>query len=138
MAALLVVSLSVVLVVVVASPGMTLVSGSTPTEVSHDAYETTQKAHIQEIQADMVMYRHKKTKTEVLTLIPKDTAQDSVFAASFRTIPPSDNGVAHMLEHSVLDGSEKYPTKDPFNEMLRGSLNTFLNGKLISAESNGN
>jgi len=126
MAALIVVSLSVVLIVVVASPGMSLIYGS-PTEVSHDGYETTQKAYIPEIQADMVVYRHRKTKTEVLTLVPKDTKQDSVFAASFRTIPPSDTGVAHMLEHSVLDGSKKYPTKDPFNDMMRGSLNTFLN-----------
>lgn len=126
MVALLLVSLSVVLVVVVVKPGMSLIY-STPTEVSHDAYETTQKAYIPEIQADMVLYRHRKTKTEVLTLIPKVTKQDSVFAASFRTIPPSDNGVAHMLEHSVLDGSENYPIKDPFNEMLRASLNTFLN-----------
>lgn len=126
MAALLLVSLSVVLVVVVARPGMTLVYG-TPTEVSHDGYETTQKAYISEIQADLVLYRHRKTKTEILTLIPKDSTQDSVFAASFRTIPSDDTGVAHMLEHSVLDGSKKYPTKDPFNEMQRGSLNTFLN-----------
>lgn len=126
MVALIVVSLSVVLVMVVASPGMSIIYG-TPTEVNHDGYETTQKAYIAEIQADMVMYRHRKTKTEVLTLVPKDTKQDSLFAASFRTIPPNDSGVAHMLEHSVLDGSEKFPTKDPFNEMLRGSLNTFLN-----------
>lgn len=105
MAALILVSLSLAIVMVVVRPEMSLIYGA-PTEVSHDGYETTQKAYIPEIQANMVLYRHRTTKTEVLTLIPKDTKQDSVFGASFRTIPSSDSGVAHMLEHSVLDVSK--------------------------------
>jgi Zn-dependent M16 (insulinase) family peptidase len=121
MAAVILVSLSVALIVTVGAP-----DGSPP-EASHEGYEITQKAYISEVQADMVVYRHMITKTEVLTLIPTDSNQDSVFGISFRTIPSSNTGVAHMLEHSVLDGSEKYPTKDPFNDMLRGSLETYLN-----------
>lgn len=126
MAAVILLSLSVALIVVVAAPGVSIAYG-TPPEANHEGYEATQKAYIAEVQADMVVYRHVTTDTEVLTLIPTDTSQDSVFGISFRTIPSSDNGVAHILEHSVLDGSEKYPTKDPFNDMMRGSLQTYLN-----------
>ena len=126
MAAVILVSLSVALIVVVATPGISIAYGA-PTESNHEGYNTTQKAYIPEVQADMVVYRHATSDTEVLTLIPTDTSQDSVFGISFRTIPSSDNGVAHILEHAVLDGSEKYPTKDPFNDMMRGSLQTYLN-----------
>lgn len=95
--------------------------------LSHSEYETILQTTLPEVGADLVMYRHRKTHTEVTTLVPYDSAQDSVFGISFRTLPSSSTGVAHILEHSVLSGSEKYPVKDPFNELLRGSLHTFLN-----------
>lgn len=120
------ISLAVLLICLIAAPEVSTLYAS-PNEVSHEGYDVTQNAYIPEVQAHMVVYRHKTTKTEVLTLIPKDKSQDSVFAISFRTIPHDDTGVAHMLEHSVLDGSEGFPVKDPFNEMERGSLHTFLN-----------
>ncbi len=54
------------------------------------------------------------------------------FSISFRTPPKDSTGVAHILEHSVLCGSEKYPVKDPFIELAKGSLNTFLNAMTFS------
>ena len=53
--------------------------------------------------------------------------ENKVFCIGFRTPPADSTGVAHILEHSVLCGSEKFPVKDPFVELVKGSLNTFLN-----------
>ena len=52
---------------------------------------------------------------------------NKTFAIAFKTIPTDDTGVFHIIEHSVLCGSEKYPVKEPFVELLKGSLKTFLN-----------
>ncbi len=70
-------------------------------------------------------YRHLKTGAEVLSLINDD--DNKVFGIVFRTPPPDSTGVAHIMEHSVLCGSRKYPVKEPFVELLKGSLKTFLN-----------
>ena len=71
------------------------------------------------------LYRHAKTGTELLSLVNDD--ENKVFGAIFRTPPPDSTGVAHILEHAVLCGSRKYPVKEPFVELMKGSLNTFLN-----------
>ncbi|WP_088346280.1 insulinase family protein [Rhodomicrobium sp. R_RK_3] len=71
------------------------------------------------------LYRHERTGAELLSLIGED--ENKVFGVSFRTPPADSNGIAHILEHSVLCGSRKYPVKAPFLEMLKGSLKTFLN-----------
>lgn len=71
------------------------------------------------------VYRHDKTGARVLSLINDD--ENKVFGISFRTPPEDSTGVAHVLEHSVLCGSDKYPVKEPFVELLKGSLQTFLN-----------
>ena len=70
-------------------------------------------------------YRHGKTGAELLSLINRD--ENKVFGVSFATPPSDSTGVAHILEHSVLCGSRKYPVKEPFVELMKGSLNTFLN-----------
>ncbi|AKT54291.1 insulinase family protein [Selenomonas sp. oral taxon 478] len=68
---------------------------------------------------------HEKTGAQLFFL---ETADDNkVFSISFRTPPVDDTGVAHIVEHSVLCGSRKYPLKEPFVELVKGSLNTFLN-----------
>lgn len=70
-------------------------------------------------------FRHEKTGARLFFL---ETADDNkVFSISFRTPPTDDTGVAHIIEHSVLCGSRKYPLKEPFVELVKGSLNTFLN-----------
>src|SRR5215470_15245290 len=70
-------------------------------------------------------YRHAKTGAELLSIVNDD--ENKVFGITFRTPPSDSTGVAHILEHSVLCGSRKYPVKEPFVELLKGSLNTFLN-----------
>ena len=68
---------------------------------------------------------HSKTKAKVVVISCDDT--NKVFGIGFRTPPKDSTGVPHIIEHTVLCGSKKYPSKDPFVELAKGSLNTFLN-----------
>lgn len=74
-----------------------------------------------------VLYEMTHEKTGARLAWMKNNEENKLFSVAFKTIPFDDSGVFHILEHSVLNGSEKYPTKEPFVEMLKGSLNTFLN-----------
>lgn len=80
---------------------------------------------VQELDATARLWRHAATGAELLSFVNAD--ENKVFGVSFRTPPADSTGVAHILEHSVLCGSEKYPAKEPFVELLKGSLQTFLN-----------
>ncbi len=80
---------------------------------------------VEEIKAEAWQLTHLKTKAKVLWL--KRADENKTFAIGFQTIPSDDTGVFHILEHSVLNGSQKYPVKEPFVDLLKGSLNTFLN-----------
>jgi Zn-dependent M16 (insulinase) family peptidase len=71
------------------------------------------------------LHRHVATGAELLSLLNDD--ENKVFGISFATPPRDSTGIAHILEHSVLCGSRKYPVKDPFVQLMKGSLNTFLN-----------
>lgn len=71
------------------------------------------------------IYTHEKSGARLLHLENSD--DNKFFAIGFRTIPADSNGIAHIIEHSVLSGSRKYKTKEPFMSLLSGSLNTFLN-----------
>lgn len=89
------------------------------------AYAILDQREIEEIKAQGAVLEHKKTGARIFLISNDDV--NKVFSIGFRT-PPSDNtGVPHILEHSVLCGSEKFPAKDPFVELVKGSLNTFLN-----------
>jgi len=90
-----------------------------------DAFDLLREETITEINAQARLYRHKKTGAEVLSL--KSDDENKVFGVAFKTPPADSTGIAHILEHSVLCGSRKYPVKKPFVEMLKGSLHTFLN-----------
>ena len=94
---------------------------------SHKAYTHVQSKYIPSYKASMHYYKHSQTQAEFIAFRPMDTNQDKTFGISFRTKPKSNNGVAHILEHSVLSGSKHYPAKDPFLHLLKGSLHTFLN-----------
>jgi Zn-dependent M16 (insulinase) family peptidase len=72
-----------------------------------------------------VLFKHKKTGAEVMSVLNDD--ENKVFGIVFRTPPNDSTGIPHILEHSVLCGSRKYPLKEPFVELLKGSLHTFLN-----------
>src|SRR5690606_24070917 len=88
-------------------------------------FELVRSETIQEINTVAKLYRHVKTGAQLLSLENDD--ENKVFGVSFRTPPPDSTGIAHILEHSVLGGSRKYPLKEPFVQLVKGSLNTFLN-----------
>ncbi len=88
-------------------------------------YELLKQERIEELKSDGFLFRHLRSGARVLLLSNDD--ENKVFCVGFRTPPPDSTGVPHILEHSVLCGSAKYPAKDPFIELAKGSLNTFLN-----------
>ena len=90
-----------------------------------DKYETIFEQDIKDLDSKAYLLKHKKTGARVFILSNDDN--NKVFYIGFRTPPADDTGVAHIMEHSVLCGSEKYPLKDPFVELVKGSMNTFLN-----------
>lgn len=88
-------------------------------------FQIQKEKKIKELRTYASIYRHVKTGAELLSLVNDD--ENKVFGVTFRTPPTDSTGVAHILEHSVLCGSRKYPVKEPFVELLKGSLKTFLN-----------
>jgi Zn-dependent M16 (insulinase) family peptidase len=81
--------------------------------------------HVPEIASQADLYVHDRTGARILSVRNDD--ENKVFGITFRTPPADSTGVAHILEHSVLCGSRKYPVKEPFVDLLKGSLQTFLN-----------
>lgn len=88
-------------------------------------YELLSEQDIPEINTSAFFYRHIKTGAEILSMVNDD--ENKVFGVTFRTPPNDSTGLPHILEHSVLCGSRKYPVKEPFVELMKGSLQTFLN-----------
>lgn len=93
--------------------------------MNRNGFSLIKESFIDEINAKAYLYKHEKTGAELVRIENDDT--NKVFAVAFNTYPESDNGVCHIIEHSVLSGSEKYPLKEPFVNLMKGSLNTFLN-----------
>lgn len=89
------------------------------------AYEIIEERELKDIHSIGYIIRHKKSGARI-TVISNDD-ENKVFYIGFRTPPSDSTGVPHIIEHTVLCGSEKYPVKDPFVELVKGSLNTFLN-----------
>lgn len=95
-------------------------------DINHlQAYELQKEEDLPGIQAKGYLMRHKKSGARVL-LVENDD-ENKVFSIGFRTPPSDSTGVPHIMEHSVLCGSKNFPAKDPFVELVKGSLNTFLN-----------
>ena len=88
-------------------------------------FELISETPLPEYQATGVRYRHEGTGTDVFHVRNDD--RENLFGFAFKTFPPDSTGVAHILEHAVLSGSRNYPLKDPFIQLVKGSLNTFLN-----------
>ena len=88
-------------------------------------YVLIKEKNIEELHSKASLLKHKKSGARVLLLANED--DNKVFQIGFRTPPTDDTGVPHILEHSTLCGSKKFPVKDPFVELLKSSLNTFLN-----------
>ncbi len=89
------------------------------------AYTVLMKCNIKEVNSQGYLLKHNKTGARVALLSNDD--DNKVFYIGFRTPPKDSTGVAHIIEHTVLCGSDKFPVKDPFIELAKGSLNTFLN-----------
>jgi len=88
-------------------------------------FELVRETEIGELNTKARLYRHAKTGAELLSLETDD--ENKVFGINFRTPVADSTGVPHILEHSVLGGSKKYPVKEPFIELVKGSMKTFLN-----------
>ena len=88
-------------------------------------FELIEERNIPELNTHGKLYRHTATGAEFLSLENDD--ENKSFSIVFRTPPEDSTGIAHILEHSVLNGSQKYPVKEPFIELVKGSLQTFLN-----------
>ena len=88
-------------------------------------FEIARSREVSELNGILYEMTHEKTGAKLCWL---DNGQaNKLFGIAFTTLPTDDTGVFHILEHSVLCGSEKYPVKEPFVELLKSSLNTFLN-----------
>lgn len=88
-------------------------------------FELQQHKFVREYDSHVLLYKHKKTGAELISVVNND--ENKTFGAVFRTPVDDSTGIPHILEHSVLCGSRKYPIKEPFVELMKGSLNTFLN-----------
>ena len=97
-------------------------STTQPKLVTHPSFEVLDQTLVQEYGAACTLYRHKKSGAQLLSVSNDD--DNKVFGITFRTPPSDSTGVPH-IEHSVLCGSRKYKTKDPFVQLLQGSLQTF-------------
>lgn len=93
--------------------------------MTHPAFEFIRSQSIEALKINVEEYRHKETGAQHIHLVADN--EENVFLVALRTVPHDSTGVAHILEHTALCGSEKYPVRDPFFMMVRRSLNTFMN-----------
>ena len=96
----------------------------------YSGFELIKNEYIDDISGDGFVFEHKKSGARLVFVKTED--DNKVFFITFKTPPVDSCGTAHIMEHSVLCGSEKYPAKDPFNELAKGSLNTYLNALTYS------
>lgn len=92
---------------------------------THPAFEWNRSEEISSLNITMEEYTHRETGAKHFHLSSENS--ENVFLVAFRTVPMDSTGVAHILEHTALCGSKKYPVRDPFFMMIRRSLNTFMN-----------
>ena len=93
-------------------------------------FKVMDQRELPDIQSQGIIYEHSETGAKVFYI--KNQDKNKTFSIGFKTPPESDNGIAHIIEHSVLNGSKKYPSKEPFVELIKGSLNTFVNAMTFS------
>ncbi len=100
------------------------------TGVQLHGFTLEQKQFVKELDGECYLFRHVKSGARLLKVVSKD--DNKVFSVAFKTPPPDDTGIPHIMEHSVLNGSEHFPVKSPFDVLSQGSLNTFLNAMTSS------
>lgn len=88
-------------------------------------FKLIEKRFVKEVNADCYYFEHSKSGARLLKIAAPDP--NKTFSIAFKTPPSTDNGIAHIMEHSVLNGSKNFPVKSPFDLLMKGSLNTFIN-----------
>ena len=88
-------------------------------------FRKTRETPVRELDGVLIEYVHEKTGLELAWL--RRDEENKTFGIAFETLPEDDTGVFHILEHSTLCGSDKYPVKEPFVQLMKSSMNTFLN-----------
>lgn len=96
----------------------------------NNKYKLLEEKYVEEVASLVKVYEHTKTRAQVLVLSNDD--ENKAFGIGFRTIPKDSTGVAHIVEHSVLSGSKKYTTREPFMDLIKSSMQTFLNAMTFS------
>ena len=104
---------------------MALISTGCKEQGNYQGYKLIEKRFVKEVNADCYYLEHIKSGARVIKIAAKDP--NKTFCIAFKTFPESDNGAPHILEHSVLNGSQNFPVKSPFDVLSKGSLNTFMN-----------
>eukprot|EP00529_Nitzschia_sp_RCC80_P008398 CAMPEP_0113446972 /NCGR_PEP_ID=MMETSP0014_2-20120614/3994_1 /TAXON_ID=2857 /ORGANISM="Nitzschia sp." /LENGTH=1150 /DNA_ID=CAMNT_0000338105 /DNA_START=243 /DNA_END=3695 /DNA_ORIENTATION=- /assembly_acc=CAM_ASM_000159 len=102
-------------------------SGDSPyPQATSSQYALVSRQTVDDLQSTVAVFKHSKSGLEVVAMIPKDRNEDATFGINFRTPSGSDDGAQYVVENSVLAGSSKFPVKDPFNQIKRGSLQTYM------------
>lgn len=91
----------------------------------YKGYKLIQEKHIKDVNSDCVLLEHEKTGAKVFLM--KNDDDNKTFGIGFKTLPKDNTGICHIIEHSVLSGSRKFQTKEPFMDMVKISMATFLN-----------
>lgn len=98
--------------------------------MKHHSFKLLDSYHLDDINCDAFIYKHTQSGAHLMYLKNDDT--NKVFSATFKTPPTDHTGVPHIVEHCVLSGSRKYHTKEPFMDLVKGSMNTFVNAMTFS------
>lgn len=101
------------------------VKQNTKQNVKKSAFKLIKRQQLKTLNATGYLYEHIKTKAQIIYI--DDKSEEKVFSIALKTPIEDDSGLPHILEHTVLAGSRKYPSKEPFLELMKGSVNTFVN-----------
>ncbi len=116
-------TLALLLILLIA--GSTLLFGAFEEGNSYHGFKLIEKRFVKEVNAECLLFGHTQSGARLLKIAADDA--NKTFSIAFKTIPESDAGTPHIMEHSVLNGSKNFPVKSPFDVLAKGSLNTFLN-----------
>lgn len=97
---------------------------------TYNGFKLEKKEFVKETNCDVLLFKHIKSGARLVKVAADD--ENKMFSITFRTVPENDWGTPHIMEHSVLNGSENFPVKSPFDLLIKGSLNTFLNAMTSS------
>ncbi|MBN1387827.1 MAG: insulinase family protein [Bacteroidales bacterium] len=113
-----------IIITVAAFIAIVIISGCEQ-KPSYEGYKIVESRFVDEVNAECVYLEHLKSGARIFKIKAGDP--NKLFAIGFKTVPDSDCGTPHIMEHSVLNGSKNFPVKSPFDVLMQGSLNTFLN-----------